>query len=84
MARRVWSGARAHDKRSPTEIRPQGFLNEAVASFTRVEPSLLHCWMGWEDEGMLGQGEEKGLHVQGMLEVRKVAGRRWGWKRRLQ
>lgn len=44
-------------------------------------------WMGWEDGGMLGKDEGKGIHVQGMLEASKnmkVADRRRGWKRRLQ
>lgn len=44
-------------------------------------------WMGWEDRGMLGKKEGKGIHVQGVLEVRKnmkVVSRRWGQKRGLQ
>lgn len=44
-------------------------------------------WMGWEDRGMLGKREGKGIHVQGVLEVRKnmkVVSRRWGQKRGLQ
>ena len=44
-------------------------------------------WTGWEDRGMLGKREGKGIHVQGVLEVRKnmkVVSRRWGQKRGLQ
>lgn len=44
-------------------------------------------WTGWEDRGMLGKREGKGIHVQGVLEVRKnmkVVSRRWGQKTGLQ
>lgn len=63
----------------PTEIQALG-LDGAVAS-PWVEPNL-PVWMGGRT-GMLGKRRGKGIHVQGVLGVRKsmkVVSRRWGQK----